>query len=177
MSQQPPPPAERSEPPAPTSPAGPAQPARSGPPAGYAGAAGPSGPRANFGQRLLAALIDSVLLAIVGSLIRALFGDDLGSFINFVLGLAYIVYLEGSPSGQTVGKKVLNIRVVDFDTGGPIGYGRAAIRYFARILSALPCLLGYFWMIWDRERQTWHDKLSTSVVVPTSAYPVSDWPG
>jgi uncharacterized RDD family membrane protein YckC len=32
-------------------------------------------------------------------------------------------------------------------------------------------------MIWDKERQTWHDKLATTVVVPTSAYPVSSWPG
>jgi uncharacterized RDD family membrane protein YckC len=63
--------------------------------------------------------------------------------------------------------------VIDFRAGGPIGYPRAFIRYIARILSALPFLLGYFWMLWDREKQTWHDKLSNSVVVPTSAYPVS----
>jgi uncharacterized RDD family membrane protein YckC len=171
MSDRPPPPAEGPE-------AGlPAQPTPTGPAPGYAGASGPSGPRANFGQRLLAYLVDLVLLAVVGVIVRALFGTDFGNFVNFLIGLAYIVYLEGSPSGQTVGKKVLNIRVVDFDTGGPIGYGRAAIRYLARILSAIPCLLGFFWMIWDKERQTWHDKLSNSVVVPTSAYPVSNWPG
>jgi uncharacterized RDD family membrane protein YckC len=171
MSDRPPPPAEGPE-------AGlPAQPTPTGPAPGYAGASGPSGPRANFGQRLLAYLVDLVLLAVVGIIVRAVFGTDFGNFVNFLVGLAYIVYLEGSPSGQTVGKKVLNIRVVDFDTGGPIGYGRAAIRYLARILSAIPCLLGFFWMIWDKERQTWHDKLSNSVVVPTSAYPVSNWPG
>ena len=173
MSDRPPPPSEQT----PDAPASPPQPAASGPPGAYAGASGPSGPRANFGQRLLASLVDSVLLGILGSLIRALMDDQVASFINFLIGLAYIVYLEGSTSGQTVGKKLLNIRVVDFDTGGPIGYGRAAIRYVGRILSAIPCLLGYFWMLWDKERQTWHDKLSTSVVVPTSAYPVSDWPG
>ena len=33
-------------------------------------------------------------------------------------------------------------------------------------------LLGYFWMLWDREKQTWHDKFANDVVVPTSAYPV-----
>jgi uncharacterized RDD family membrane protein YckC len=171
MSDRPPPPAE------PPDASPPGHPAGAPPGPGYAGASGPSGPRANFGQRLLAYLVDLVLLAIVGAIVRALFGTDFGNFLNFLLGLAYVVYLEGSPSGQTVGKKVLNIRVVDFDTGGPIGYGRAAIRYLARILSTIPCLLGYFWMIWDRERQTWHDKLATTVVVPTSAYPVSSWPG
>jgi hypothetical protein len=38
--------------------------------------------------------------------------------------------------------------------------------------TSIPCDLGYLWMIWDREKQTRHDKLATSVVVPTSAYPV-----
>jgi uncharacterized RDD family membrane protein YckC len=32
--------------------------------------------------------------------------------------------------------------------------------------------LGYFWMLWDREAQTWHDKLASTVVVPISAYPL-----
>jgi uncharacterized RDD family membrane protein YckC len=71
----------------------------------------------------------------------------------------------------------MNIRVVDADNGGPIGYGRAVLRYFARILSAIPCLLGYFWMLWDKNSQTWHDKFTTDVVVPTDAYPVEAWPG
>ena len=66
--------------------------------------------------------------------------------------------------------------MIDYRTGGPLGFGRAVLRYFARILSALPCLLGYFWMLWDKERQTWHDKLISDVVVPTSAYPVASWP-
>jgi uncharacterized RDD family membrane protein YckC len=44
-------------------------------------------------------------------------------------------------------------------------------------LSGIVCLLGYLWMLWDKEKQTWHDKLATTVVVPTSAYPVESWPG
>jgi len=31
-------------------------------------------------------------------------------------------------------------------------------------------------MLWDPERQTWHDKFASSVVVPTSHYPVQSWP-
>ena len=41
---------------------------------------------------------------------------------------------------------------------------------FGRILSTIPLLLGYFWMLWDSEKQTWHDKLAGSVVVPVDAY-------
>ena len=165
-----------SQPPITTSQQPPQQHAPGGAPPPYAGAQGPSGPRASFGQRLVAAIVDSILLGIVQTVLVALF-DNAGSVISFAIAVGYYIYLEGSPSGQTVGKKVLNIRVVDFNSGGPIGYGPAAIRYFARILSAIACLVGYLWMLWDKERQTWHDKLSNSVVVPTSAYPVADWPG
>ncbi|MDQ1375597.1 MAG: hypothetical protein QOJ09_2935, partial [Actinomycetota bacterium] len=100
-----------------------------------------------------------------------------GQGIGGLVGLAYSTYFHGSPSGQTVGKKVMNIRVIDFNTGGPLGYGKAFIRWLCTILSAIVCLLGYFWMLWDPEKQTWHDKLAGTVVVPTSAYPVAAWPG
>jgi uncharacterized RDD family membrane protein YckC len=50
-------------------------------------------------------------------------------------------------------------------TGRPIGYGRAFIRWLGSILSVIPLFLGYFWMLWDREKQTWHDKMAGSVVV------------
>jgi uncharacterized RDD family membrane protein YckC len=136
-----------------------------------------SGPRASFGIRLVAALIDGLLLGVVGTIIRVIVGDVLGSAVNLLLGLAYYAYLEGSPSGQTIGKRAMSIRVIDFAGGGPIGPGRALIRYIGRIVSAIPCLLGYFWMLWDGEKQTWHDKFATTVVVPTSAYPVAAWPG
>lgn len=138
---------------------------------------GASGPRASFGLRLVAAIIDGVALGLVSVILQALLGQVLGSVVGLVAGLAYYAYLEGSPSGQTVGKKVMNIRVIDFLNGGPIDPGRALIRYLARIISSIPCGLGYFWMLWDPEKQTWHDKLANTVVVPTSSYPVTAWPG
>lgn len=138
---------------------------------------GPSGPRAGFGVRFVAALVDAVALGVASLLLQALVGEAFGTFVGIALGLGYYAYLEGSPSGQTLGKRAMNIRVVDFLSGGPIDPGRALIRYLGRILSTLPCLLGYFWMLWDPERQTWHDKLANTVVVPTSAYPVESWPG
>ena len=66
----------------------------------------------------------------------------------------------------------MKIRVIDVDTGGPIGYGRAFVRYIGRILSAIVIFLGYLWMLWDRERQCWHDKLAGDYVVPVSAHPL-----
>lgn len=139
--------------------------------------AGPSGPRAGFGERLVAALLDGLITGVASILLRALFGPALGVVLGIVVGLAYWVYFEGSPSGQSPGKRAMSIRVVDQVTGGPLGPQRALVRYVARFVSALPCGLGYFWMLWDAEKQTWHDKLAGTVVVPVSAYPVAAWPG
>ena len=138
--------------------------------------AGPSGPRAGFGQRFGAALIDGILLAVLGFVLRLATSQTAGSLIALAVGIAYFGYLEGSNSGQTLGKKWIGIRVIDFNTGGPIGFGRAVIRYFGRWVSAIACLLGYFWMLWDKEKQTWHDKFANDVVVPVSSYPVASWP-
>jgi uncharacterized RDD family membrane protein YckC len=142
------------------------------PPAGT----GPSGPRANFGQRLGAYLVDVIALGIIYGILLVI-SRPLAYAVGTILSLAYFTYFEGSSSGQTVGKRLLGIRVIDFSSGGPIGYGRAFVRWIARILSGIVCLLGYLWMLWDKEKQTWHDKLATTVVVPTSAYPVQSWPG
>ena len=136
-----------------------------------------SGPRANFGQRLVAAIIDGIIVGVVGTVVGLIVRNGLGGLLSLALGVAYYGWLEGSASGQTVGKRMLGIRVYDLRQGGPIGTGRAIGRYFARIVSAIPCLLGYFWMLWDKEKQTWHDKFANAVVVPESAYPVESWPG
>lgn len=161
-----------------TEPAAPMPPAP--PPAeGYTPPSGPSGPRANFGQRLVAVIVDAIIVTAVTwilLLVLAGIGDEGGAVVGYLLaivfGVAYFAYLEGGPTGQTLGKKVMSIRVIDANTGGPIGYGRGVGRYFARWISSIPCLLGYFWMLWDREKQTWHDKICSCVVVPTDAYPV-----
>jgi uncharacterized RDD family membrane protein YckC len=134
--------------------------------------AAPSGPRASFFRRFGAALLDGILLGIVTGVIEAIVGRGLGGLVSLAIGIAYYGYLEGGPTGQTLGKKALGIRVLDLRSGGPIGFSRGVIRYFGRILSAIPLLLGYFWMLWDSEKQTWHDKLAGSVVVPVDAFPI-----
>ena len=144
------------------------------PPPGRSG--GPSGPRASFLIRLGGYLVDGVILFVMQAIL-ALALKGVGQGLGTLLGIAYFVYLDGSPSGQTIGKRMVGIRVIDFGTGGPIGYGRALVRWLVGIVAALACLIGYFWMLWDPERQTWFDKAANSVVVPTSAYPVAAWPG
>jgi uncharacterized RDD family membrane protein YckC len=122
--------------------------------------------RAGFWQRFGAAFVDGILLSIVSVPLEAgLKGAGYG--LAVLAGIAYYTYFEGE-SGQTLGKRALSIRVVDINGGGPIGYSRAFIRYIGRIVSAIPLLLGYFWMLWDPQKQTWHDKFANSVVIPHS---------
>lgn len=83
---------------------------------------------------------------------------------GIVAAILYYGLLEGR-TGQSLGKRALGITVLDTRTGAPIGVGRAIGRYFAKILSTIPCLLGYLWMLWDPNKQTWHDKIVSSYVV------------
>ena len=133
---------------------------------------GPSGPRAGFWRRFAALFIDGLILAIPNTALILLLDDQLAQFLTLIIDIAYFAYLEGGATGQTLGKRALGIRVIDLRAGGPIGYGRGVIRYLGRIISTIPIFLGYFWMLWDRESQCWHDKMATSVVVPVDAYPV-----
>lgn len=132
---------------------------------------GASGPRAGFWRRFAAALIDGIVIAIVAFVLAAAL-KGVGSALSLLFSIAYFTYFEGGPTGQGLGKRALGIRVVDFDTGGPIGYPRGFLRWIGRIVSDIPIGLGYFWMLWDREKQTWHDKLANDVVVPVESYPV-----
>ena len=151
-------------------------------------AVGPSrrspGPRAGFWIRFDALLIDLALLAAVtstfvgiGPVSLASWAKDLVDPRALLLLLAYFTFFEGSASGQTVGKKLLNIRVVDLDNAESIGFARAAMRNVVAYFVSVIFLLGYLWMLWDEERQTWHDKVASSLVVPTDAFPVDKWPG
>jgi uncharacterized RDD family membrane protein YckC len=151
------------------------QPTQQAPPPAVS-AGGASGPRAGFWTRFAAAFLDGVLIAIAQGILVAIIGSA-GQALGILISLSYFTYFEGSPSGQTVGKRALNIRVIDFGGAGSIGYGRAFIRWIGRFVSAIVILLGYLWMLWDKEKQTWHDKFANAVVVPTSAYPVTNWPG
>jgi uncharacterized RDD family membrane protein YckC len=132
---------------------------------------GPSGPRAGFWKRAGAILLDVLIVMIAAQLLRG-FDRDLGDFLAAPAILAYYVFFEGGVRGQTLGKRVFGLRVIDLARGGSIGVRRGLIRNLVRVLSWLVFGLGYLWMLWDREKQTWHDKAAGSVVVPVESYPV-----
>jgi uncharacterized RDD family membrane protein YckC len=142
---------------------------------GPGGGQGPSGPRADFGSRLGASFIDGVILFVVFLVVGIVTGGKLAPLV-WLGGIGYYAYFEGSPSGQTVGKRATSIRVISSLDGGPIGFGRGLLRYLGKVISGLAFGLGYRWMLWDPQRQTWQDKIANTFVVPVSAYPVQSWP-
>ncbi|WP_281276154.1 RDD family protein [Flexivirga caeni] len=67
--------------------------------------------------------------------------------------------------GQSIGKKVLGISLISANTGQPIGTGLAFVRDIAHFLDSIICYLGYLWPLWDARRQTFSDKVMSTVVV------------
>ncbi|MCB1647514.1 MAG: RDD family protein [Pseudomonadales bacterium] len=139
-----------------------------------------NGPQAvsygGFWIRVAATLIDSLwLIALVGTLLWLLLGiafaDQLtaeqglsGMVINyglpFLLTLAFWIY-----KGATPGKMMLNLRIVDAESLGPVSPGRLILRYFCYYVSGIPFMLGFLWVAFDKRKQGWHDKLAGTVVI------------
>ena len=120
--------------------------------------------RASFGKRFLAVVIDSILVGVVTGIVLKIGGPNLGRVLTGAIGLAYYVYFEGG-QGATLGKRVLGLKVISTSGTSPIGFGSAAVRYVGRIVSAIPLFLGFLWMLWDKDKQTWHDKIANTYVV------------
>ena len=130
-----------------------------------------SGPRAGFWRRFAGSVIDGLILFVVNLILEAAL-KGAGSALGILVSLAYFTLFVGAERGQTPGMSALGIRVISYDGAGTIGYGRALVRWLGGILSTIPIFLGFFWMLWDKEKQCWHDKLASDVVVPVSAYPI-----
>jgi len=133
-----------------------------------------SGPRAGFWRRFGGSLLDGIILGVIGVVLGLLLKGGAGSALSLLVGLAYFTYFVGRERGQTPGMSAVGIRVISFDGSGSIGYGRAFIRWIGGYISAVVIFIGFLWMLWDKEKQCWHDKLASDVVVPVSDYPVRD---
>jgi len=95
-------------------------------------------------------------------------GPILGGAGVFVLGFLVVmfVYLRGlAKSGQTWGRRIVGIKVVRTDNGQAPGWGKAIGRTLFSYISAWVFYLGYLWMIWDAQKQTWQDKVAGTFVV------------
>jgi uncharacterized RDD family membrane protein YckC len=123
--------------------------------------------KAGFWRRFAAALIDGIVLSVVTVIFRLFLGTNGGSLVGLAISAVYFGYFHGG-TGQTPGDAVMSIRVVDAGGGDRVGWGRALWRWLVSYASGFALLIGYLWMIWDGEKQTWHDKAARTYVVHTA---------
>ena len=119
---------------------------------------------AGFWTRFAGIFIDGLIIGVLPNIvINTGHGTSMNNPLSFLLGLGYSVWMLGT-YGATVGMMVLKIKVIK-ENGSKITYKDGVLRYFASILSAVVFGLGYFWMIWDSKKQTWHDHIAKTLVI------------
>lgn len=123
--------------------------------------------KGTFFERWLALVVDWIILIIPTLLLVSFFGVN-KKYHEFFLWLFSVIYgtLFIWQSGATPGKKLLKLKVVKLNSYQPVGFGAALLREsIGKILSNLVLFSGYTWMLIDKKRQTWHDKLAKTLVV------------
>ncbi len=128
---------------------------------------------AGFWIRLVAFIVDAILVQIVGTL--AMRGAGLqqpldGSLMPtryYVLSLAIdLVYYTGfwAWRGQTPGKMLLGLKIVKAN-GSNLGIGDSIIRYVGYLVSWITIGIGYLWIAFDHHKQGFHDKMASTYVI------------
>ena len=124
-------------------------------------------------QRLGANVLDNFLLAILIMIIQKIIfspGERLPiqliQFIFLAIPVAYHWYFWTRRDGQTPGKFAMDIRVIRTD-GETLGDIDALIRAVGYNVSAMLFGIGFIWAIFDKNNQTWHDKMARTYVVRT----------
>jgi uncharacterized RDD family membrane protein YckC len=85
--------------------------------------------------------------------------------VGLFLGMAGLYQLYfGGISGQTLGMKLMGIRLISTHGGAP-GPARGLVRLVALAASLLPAGLGWLWALFDREHRALHDHLAGTYVI------------
>ena len=144
-----------------------------------------------FWIRFGAAIIDAIILMVVGGVIQTLFlgnamlrmqtpvpGTPPQEFLAMLLGvmgasIAINLVVDGTYQtlfigllGATPGKLALGLKVVR-PNGGPVGFARAAGRFFGKMLSSLILGIGYVIAAFDAEKRALHDMICDTRVIRT----------
>jgi uncharacterized RDD family membrane protein YckC len=122
---------------------------------------------ATWGERFLALIIDAILVGMVAGIIRPVYWApthmpfiDLG--VSNVLLFLYWAYLEGT-SGQSLGKKVMRIKVVDLQ-GGAIDMGKSMYQAIGKAFL-MPLDIIISWLMYSEKQQRLFNYLSGTIVV------------
>jgi uncharacterized RDD family membrane protein YckC len=135
------------------------------------------------GRRVVQYLIDSFLVGIIPAVASIPFDRSDSTFVHvlggivafgvFVLiGALYWVAFTHAQNGQTLGMKLLGLRVISMG-GGPANRAQLTIRWICLILDAIPYtwpltgLLGFIVILCSRDRQRIGDHLARTLVVAT----------
>jgi uncharacterized RDD family membrane protein YckC len=107
-----------------------------------------------------ALLIDMVLISVIVGIL-----DFSGE--TFIVALAGYGALMWKLKGTTIGGLVCGLKVVRRD-GAEINWDTAIVRALGCFLSMVVAGLGFLWIVFDEERQAWHDKIAGTLVVRTT---------
>lgn len=91
-------------------------------------------------------------------------GTTVGTIVNIILGLGYVVVYQAK-AGQTLGKKVLGVKVVDVAGKTPSMLTFFLREVLGKTVSSLILLIGYLMILWDSKKQGLHDKIAGTYVV------------
>ena len=140
---------------------------------------------ANFGVRAMALAIDLVIIAAIYFFVLFLLAGrlvseavNLDSLVIIIIFCTLVVVLPVSFAflhmvyftlfhaylGQTIGKMLMGIRVVNKDNM-TVTPSVAFLRWAGYLLSFLPLAAGFFWSAVDRDHCAWHDRLARTWVV------------
>lgn len=105
------------------------------------------------------------------------YGDANGALIAVGIAVMVLFWVAGvgfqlwnrvfrmGRRGQSIGKSVMGLRLVDARTGAPIGAGNCFLRELVSGVVNGVVYLSYLWMLWDDNRQTVADKAVHSTVI------------
>ena len=119
-----------------------------------------------WGQRVGAYLIDVAPIVILEIIfVRLVFALFIVVMLASIGWTIYNRWYQGGTTGQSLGKKVLKIRLISEQTGQPIGPLMAFARDICHIVDSIICYVGFLFPLWDAKRQTLADKIVSTVVV------------
>ena len=118
-------------------------------------------PRAGFWRRLLATLLDAVVVSLTLGLLHRVW-PGLGGVFPFWLAI-YCISLWAT-KGATIGGIICGLKVVRLDDR-PVSWSVAAVRGLSAFLSLAIAGLGFIWVAFDDDKQSWHDKIAGTTIV------------
>ena len=118
---------------------------------------------AGFWIRLVAAIVDGLILSISAGIVFGIAGEAPSSFLNIAIGAAYSI-IGWSVWSTTIGKRIFNLYVVRPD-GSKVDAPRAVLRYVGTFLSLILLLIGYLMVAFRRDKRALHDLIADTYVV------------